>query len=148
MSIFRLTCSEGQSNLLLIELMSKCVKTILFKLSLQSDFKTLWQSTSPWPNPYFWDSNVENLQSEPLPANYHLKTFEICCRKLVLRISAPLLSKWSLLLFRWSTWISLPWSIRKMFFSLRTYFKRVLISFPFLFKSVLSVLNIISEILT
>ena len=32
----------------------------------------------------------KKLQSELLPANCHLKTFEICCIKVLLRIITPL----------------------------------------------------------
>ena len=97
----------------------KWVKNSLFKLSLRSDFKT--RGTSAWPDPYFSKSDIEYLQSELLPAHCHLKTFEICYRKVVLRIFAPLLFKWNLLLFRWFALTFLPWSRRKILFSLQIF---------------------------
>ena len=73
--------------------MFEWAKITLFKLSLRSDFKALWQSTSVWSDPYLSKSIMAKLQSELLPSNCYSKTFEICCRKLVLRILAALLFK-------------------------------------------------------
>ena len=115
MYIFPLICSKKQLYLFLIGLMFEWAKITLFKLSLRSDFKALWQSTSVWSDPYLSKSIMAKLQSELLPSNCYSKTFEICCRKLVLRILAPpLLFKWALLL--WFVLIFLPSLIRKMFF--------------------------------
>ena len=53
---------------------NECVKWAvisLFKLSLRSDFKTVWQSTSDAPEPYFSKSNMEKLQSELLSVSCH-----------------------------------------------------------------------------
>ena len=95
--MFLLTCSEkererdrGRGREME---MFKWAEINLFRLSLQSNSKTLWQSTSAWPDPYFLKSNVGKLQSELLLTDCHLKTFKICCRKLVLSILSPLLFK-------------------------------------------------------
>ena len=56
---------------------NECVKWAvisLFKLSLRSDFKTVWQSTSDAPEPYFSKSNMEKLQSELLKCQLSLET--------------------------------------------------------------------------
>ena len=80
-------------------------------------------------------SDSEKLQQEVLPDNCQLKTFEICCVKLLLRMLAPFLFKWSLLLFRWLALIFLLWSMRKKFFLLHISFKWWLTSLLFLFNS-------------
>ena len=150
MYIFPLICSKKQLYLFLIGLMFEWAKITLFKLSLRSDFKALWQSTSVWSDPYLSKSIMAKLQSELLPSNCYSKPFEICCRKLVLRILAPLLFKWAWLLCRWFVLIFLPSLIRKMFFLfyLHISVKFLLTTFHLLFKSGLSVLNIISQIIT
>ena len=77
--MFPLTCSERQSNLF-----------NLSNLSFRNSFNVFWQFISDWPDPYFSKSNTKKLQLELLPANCHLKTFEICCIKVLLRILTPL----------------------------------------------------------
>ena len=80
---------------------------------------------------------LETLQhDEVLPDNCQLKTFEICSVKLLLRLLAPFLFKWSLLLFRlddllWS-FCTDQWEKK---FLLHISFKGWWTSLPFLFNS-------------
>ena len=68
---------------------------------------------------------LETLQhDEVLPDNCQLKTFEICSVKLLLRLLAPFLFKWSLLLFRWLALIFLHRSVRKKI-SVTHFFQRM-----------------------
>ena len=76
-------------------------------------------------------TTATNLQHEALTDNYQLKTLEICCVKLLLRMLVPFLFKWSLLLLRWRALIFLFWTMRKKIFLLHISFKRWLISLPF-----------------
>ena len=119
----------------------KWAQISLFKLSLLSDFKPLWQSTSDWPDPYISKPDVEKLQSELLPANCHLKIFEIYCRKLVLRIWLLFyLNEAYLYLDDFFYLFTMIDKKNVLFFtSLHISVKCVLTSYPFLFQSVLSV---------
>ena len=72
---------------------------------------------------------MEKFQSELLPANCHLKNFEIFCTKLLLRILIPRLFEWSWLLFSWFTLIFFN-MLDKKTYSLQISFKWALISLP------------------
>ena len=79
--------------------MFKCAKISLFKLSLRREFKTLRQfsfACFKLLDSFSSKSDLEKLQHEVLPDNCQLKTFEICCVKLLLRMLAPFLFTWSL----------------------------------------------------
>ena len=140
--MFSLTCPKRQSNLFLIELIFKCAIIILFKLSFQNGFNVFCQFISDWPDPCFSKSNMKKLQSELLPANCHLKTFEICCIKVLLSILAPLLSQ--MLSLDSFTMINKE----NVLFFYTSLFKSVLTSILFLSKSGLSILIISSEMVT
>ena len=76
--------------------MFKCAKISLAKLSLRREFKTLRQfsfTCFKLLDSFSSISDSETLQHEELPANCQLKTFEIWCVKLLLRMAAPFLFK-------------------------------------------------------
>ena len=74
--------------------MFKCAKIRLSKLSLRREFKTLWQfsfASFKLLDSFSSKSDSGKLQHEVLPDNCQLKTFKICCVKLLLRMLAPFL---------------------------------------------------------
>ena len=79
-------------------------KISLFKLSLGRNFKTLQQfvfACFKLLDSVSSKSYSEKLQHQVLADNCQLKTSEICCAKLLLRMLTPFLFKWSVPLFRW-----------------------------------------------
>ena len=122
------------STLFLIRLMFKCSKISLSKLSLRREFKTLWNfsfACFKLRNSFFSKSDSKELQREVFPDNCYLKTFEICCVKLLLRMLVPFLFKWSLVLFRWFALFFLLQSVGTKFFLLHISFKWLLFRLPF-----------------
>ena len=116
--------------------MFKCATISLSKLSLRREFKTFRQFSFvcfKLLDTFSPKYDSEKLQHKVLPDNSQLNTFEICCCKLLLRMFAPFLFKWSLLLFRWLALVVLLWSMSKKFFLLHISFKWWLTSLPFLF---------------
>ena len=76
--------------------MFKYTKISLSKLSLRREFKTLWQfsfACFKLLDSFSSKSGSKKLQHEVLPDICQLKTFEIYCVKLRLRMLAPFLSK-------------------------------------------------------
>ena len=95
-----LTCSGRYSNLFLIELMFKYVKTNMFKFLQRKDSYTLLQSAT------FWSTFVlSELHSSAIKPTFfslcsQLKILENSLIKVLLRILEPLSFKWSLPLFK------------------------------------------------
>ena len=76
--------------------MFKCAKFSLSKLSLRREFKTLLQfsfACFKLLDAFSLKFDSQKLHHEVLRDNCQLKTLEICCVKLMLRILAPFLFK-------------------------------------------------------
>ena len=76
--------------------MFKYAKISLSKLSLRREFKTLREFYFAYfklLDSFSLKSDSEKLQHEVLTDNCQLKTFEICCVKLLLRMLARFLFK-------------------------------------------------------
>ena len=133
-STLPLVSSEGYLNLFLIELIFKFDKSSLSKLSLRRDFKTLRKfsfTCFKLLDSFSLKFESETLQHEVLLDNWKLKTFKMCCVKLLLRFLAPFLFEWSLLLFRWLAFIFLQWLMRKKYFCYTCFSNNGWLHFPF-----------------
>ena len=87
--------------------MFKCAKISFSKLSLQRELKTCQQfsfACFKLLDAFSLKSDSETLEHEVLPDNCQLKIFVICRLKLLLRMLAPFLFKWSLLLLDVLLW--------------------------------------------
>ena len=98
-------------------------------------FKTLWQfsfACFKLLDSFSLKSDSETLQHEVLPDNCQLKTFEICCVELLLRMLVPFPFKWTLLLFRWLGLIFFTVISEKEILSV-THFLQMMVDFVSLF---------------
>ena len=122
-----------------------CAKIRLSNLSLRREFKTFRQfsfADFKMLDSLFSKSDSEKFQHEVLPDNCQLKTFQICCVKLLLRILAPFPFKWNRLVLRWLVLIFFLGSMRKYYFCYTLLWNDGWLSFSLLFNSGLSALII------
>ena len=97
-----------------------CAKMSLSKLCIKRSSKALqqfWLTCFELLDSFSSKSNSEKIQHEMLPDNCCLKSFELCCVKVLPKILAPTISRWNLLLFRWHSLIQIKirsWASKKL----------------------------------